>query len=258
MSKGSVEYKICSGCNTEHHIDNFDKKRWRCKGCISIYNRNVRIKNIEHLKKYQSTYYEDNKQEIIDNNKVYYEDNKENISIKKKIYNSKNKERIKLWNKEYREKNRAIRNIYEKNRKATDIVYKLTTDIRKLICSSIKRSGYKKASKTCNILGCSFEDFKKHIELQFDSWMNWNNHGNPKDGIYELDKTWDIDHITPLDTAVSYEEVIKLNHYTNLRPLCSYTNRWIKKNRVYETNASPSGVIVSSLRGGTPAPSLFV
>jgi len=72
------------------------------------------------------------------------------------------------------------------------------------------------------------------LEKQFESWMNWNNKGNPKDGKFEINKTWDIDHIIPLSSATTEEELIKLNHYTNLRPLCSYYNRWIKKHHLEE------------------------
>ena len=64
----------------------------------------------------------------------------------------------------------------------------------------------------------------------FEPWMNWGNHGNPKDGVIEPNKTWDIDHIIPLSSAKTEDDIIKLNHYTNLRPLCSYNNRFIKKN----------------------------
>jgi hypothetical protein len=60
--------------------------------------------------------------------------------------------------------------------------------------------------------------------------MNWDNYGNPKDGIYEINKTWDIDHIKPITTGKTEEDILKLNHYTNLQPLCSYTNRFIKRN----------------------------
>lgn len=87
----------------------------------------------------------------------------------------------------------------------------------------------KKNSKSITILGCSNEFFKQHIEKLFESWMNWGNYGNPKDGVVELNKTWDIDHIIPISTAKTEEDVIRLNHYTNLQPLCSYKNRFVKK-----------------------------
>ena len=58
--------------------------------------------------------------------------------------------------------------------------------------------------------------------------MNWDNYGNPKDGIYAPNKTWDIDHIIPTSSAITEEDLLKLNHFTNLQPLCSYFNRFIK------------------------------
>ena len=44
--------------------------------------------------------------------------------------------------------------------------------------------------------------------------MNWDN----------KDK-WEIDHITPISTAQSIEDLKKLNHFTNLRPI------WTKENK---------------------------
>lgn len=56
--------------------------------------------------------------------------------------------------------------------------------------------------------------------------MNWNNHGK-YNGEYNFG--WDIDHIIPLDSAKTEEDIIKLNYYTNLQPLCSYINRVVKR-----------------------------
>ena len=63
----------------------------------------------------------------------------------------------------------------------------------------------------------------------FEEWMNWENKG-----LYngELKYGWDIDHRIPISSATSEEEMIKLNHYTNLQPLCSYTNRYIKRDHL--------------------------
>jgi hypothetical protein len=38
----------------------------------------------------------------------------------------------------------------------------------------------------------------------------------------------DIDHIIPISSVNSENDVIRLNHYTNLQPLCSKVNRDIK------------------------------
>jgi hypothetical protein len=56
--------------------------------------------------------------------------------------------------------------------------------------------------------------------------MFWENYG-----LYngELNYGWDVDHIIPLSSSESEEGIIKLNHYTNLQPLCSKVNRDIKK-----------------------------
>ena len=58
--------------------------------------------------------------------------------------------------------------------------------------------------------------------------MNWENKG-----LYngDLNYGWDIDHIIPISSAFTEVEILKLNHYTNLQPLCSKINRDIKKNK---------------------------
>jgi hypothetical protein len=42
---------------------------------------------------------------------------------------------------------------------------------------------------------------------------------------------WHIDHIKPIALATTEEEVIKLNHYTNLQPLWAKDN--LKKGAKY-------------------------
>lgn len=92
--------------------------------------------------------------------------------------------------------------------------YKADKAIRALICASIKFKGFKKNAKTTALLSCSIEEFKKHIENQFILDMNWFNHGS----------MWWFDHICPCSQAQNEEELIKLQHYTNLRPMLKIEN----------------------------------
>jgi hypothetical protein len=59
--------------------------------------------------------------------------------------------------------------------------------------------------------------------------MNWDNKG-----LYNGTSNygWDLDHRIPLSSAVTEEEIIKLNHHTNIQPLCSHYNRDIKKDQI--------------------------
>jgi len=86
----------------------------------------------------------------------------------------------------------------------------------------------KNNKKTITILGCSITEFGKYLESKFDDWMNWDNKG-----LYngEFNYGWDIDHIIPVSTTETEEEILRLNHYTNLQPLCSKINRDIKKDK---------------------------
>jgi len=162
--------------------------------------------------------------------KKYLELNKQKIAGQKKLYYNSNKESLlenqKKWNRENKAKIRE----YQRNKMSSDILYKLKNNVKNYVKNSLKNLNFKKSNNTIDILGCSFYELKLHIENQFEPWMNWNNYGNPKDGIYELYKTWDIDHIIPLATAKDICDILKLSHYTNLQPLCSYTNRFIKRN----------------------------
>jgi hypothetical protein len=51
--------------------------------------------------------------------------------------------------------------------------------------------------------------------------MNWENNGIYTGNYVE---SWQYDHIIPISSAKTEEEIIKLNHYTNFRPLCSKLN----------------------------------
>jgi hypothetical protein len=156
---------------------------------------------------------------------------KEQNRVACRKWRAKNKDKVKELNKKHGVKNNKhteYRKEYRRRRMQTDPLFKLRSGIRTLIYDSLRRKGHKKNSKTATILGCTFEEFKQYIESQFEPWMNWDNQGN--NIVTEPNTTWDLDHIIPISNATTLEEVIKLNHYTNFQPLCSYNNRFIKRN----------------------------
>lgn len=250
-----MKTKLCPRCKVEKLRTDFYKSKSTKDGlavcCIECAKIDYKL-NREKRRETEKNYYQNNKERIKQVRKEYREKNIEKIrererkksKITSKIYYQKNKEIInekykessRVYSKEYRKKNKE--KIREKTRyskkykRKTNHLFRLKENIRGLILSSIKKNKYTKKSKTYQILGCSYEEFKLYLESKFQPWMNWYNYGNPKDGIIELNKSWDIDHIIPVSSAKTEEEVIKLNHYSNLQPLCSYNNRYIKRNKI--------------------------
>ena len=215
--------KKCTKCNIERELIEFSKQKkgkngyvsW-CKHCYKQYNFDNREK--QYLKNKQ--YNIDNKDYLKKQKALYEINNSEQIKYKRKQYYLKNKDKIIEKRKQYyldnKDKINERKNKYSKGRKLTDPLYKLIINIRCLIRNSINKSGYSKTSRTYQILGCSFEDFKQHIESKFIEGMTWDNRS-----------LWHLDHIYPVSLATDKDHLIKLNHYTNFQPMWAIDN--IKK-----------------------------
>jgi hypothetical protein len=214
--------------NKEQFQEKSKKYRENNKEKICKYNKEYREDNKEKIKNHLKI----NEDKIKEREKKYRENNKEKICKYNKEYkqNTLNKNKIKLYMKTYRKINHdkilEQQKQYIRERKKIDVLFRLSTRVRALICNSFTRNGHKKNSQTQDILGCTFDQLKQHLESKFELWMNWDNRG-----LYNstYNYGWDIDHKTPLATAKTEEDIIRLNHYTNLQPLCSKINREIKK-----------------------------
>jgi excinuclease UvrABC ATPase subunit len=239
--------KKCSKCQVEKSLDEFavnsrnktDGKCSKCKSCQKEYrdnnkhkiakqNKNYREKNTELVKQKKSEYYFKNKDEINAKHKKYREENDKAIKIGKKLEYQKNKKRYIERAKKWREQNpdfnktkkyKDQRNKTRKKRYSEDVLYKLGEKIRSWsirITNAVKKN---KSLKSIEYLGCTLEEFKDHIESQWQEGMTWENH--------DL-HGWHIDHIVPVNWFVkNSDDPWQANHYTNLQPLWAIDN--IKK-----------------------------
>jgi len=185
-------------------------------------------------KAYRKEYYESNKEKRQSQMQSWYETNKDRILEKQKEYDVSKIDERKTYRKEYYEsnKNKLLSRQYQraKERKQEDPVYKLRCYLSASISKAFKKQQAIKSDSTLSIIGCSLDEFKQHIESQFEPWMNWDNYGirNPQ----AVNTTWDLDHIIPISSATNEEDIKRLNHYTNFKPLCSYYNRFIKRDTI--------------------------
>ena len=182
----SEEKRTCSKCKVEKTIDNFYFRKTRnnygtqCKVCT------------------------------LDQQKIYNNVNKEKINTQKSEKRQLNKERILAQESEYRQQNKERIKEYYRNRHNNNTNARLAQNTRTRIKTAIK--GHSKSLHTREILGINIETYKKLIEYQMSSEMNWKN-------IH-------IDHVKPISLFdVSKEEdLLEAFYWVNTQPLLKKDN----------------------------------
>jgi hypothetical protein len=184
-------------------------------------------------------YYEKNKESVDNYQRQYREKNREKIKPAKNKYYRNNIELCKLRSREYAKNNiEKIRNRYNnpeikekllatlRDRKKTDINFMLSARGRNRTSLALRASGTKKLMSFDEALGCTIEQFKKHIESTFKEGMSWDNRGNFIGG-------WVIDEIRPIASfdLSDIEQYRQCFHYSNRQALwhienCSKGSRW--------------------------------
>ena len=94
--------------------------------------------------------------------KNYYHDNQNRMLIKNKIYKKQNREKT---------------NIYEKNKRKTDLNNKIACNLRSRTSSAFKSQKFRKTNKTFDLLGYSQSFFKRWIIHQLYGDMSLENYG---------------------------------------------------------------------------------
>lgn len=246
-----MEKKVCSKCNIEKELCEFGKRTsapdglsYHCKECRNsdakryvkenketiiekrkfFYQKNKNkilslmkdyySLNDDKIKKRTYDYKQNNPEKVKETTKKYYEKNKDEINKKSKKYQEDNKETQKQKKSQYKKQNRAKYNKLFSEKYNNDFMFKLITLVRCRVRNFLKRKNINKSKKTFEIVGCSPEQLKEHIEKQFTDGMCWE----------KIGKYIHIDHIIPLASAKTEEEVLKLCHYTNLQPLWAEDN----------------------------------
>lgn len=198
-----METKICNKCGNEYYLNEFDRKkespdgyRTICKSCRRTYINNYRNQNKEkNNERRRQIYWENHEKEL--------------IRAKKKHEKNKEKET------EYRKISRKEISKKMKIRYHNDDIFKIKTNIRNRMRLFLRKNNITKLNKTFEIVGCSPQELKEHLEKQFTEEMSWKNYG-----FYG----WHIDHKIPLDFGKTKNEIYKLCHYTNLQPLWATEN----------------------------------
>ena len=151
-------------------------------------------------------YYDSNKATIAERYKSLSPERRARRNANSKAWRENNKERKAQADKKWRDANRSKWRSY---RKAP--ANKTTSNLRKRFRELVKSS----SMRTSQLIGCSPQELRIHLEEQFKEGMSWNNYGD-----------WHIDHVIPCArfNLKNRQEAMACFHYTNLRPLWAAEN----------------------------------
>lgn len=112
---------------------------------------------------------------------------------------------------------RAQVNEYIRRRHQNNIQYRIAHNLRSRFSHAFRTNA--KQGSAIRDLGCSISALKQHLESLFLPNMSWDNYGCGRE-------KWNIDHIIPLWSinVANNEDISRVSHYTNLRPLWQVTN----------------------------------
>lgn len=177
---------------------------------MAQYMRDRRLKNLENCLLYEQSYREKSKDKI----KEWNDNNVEKIRLSKREYQrryvKKNPNANKIWRENNKEHRRKYCQKYSAERRKISNIFKLKEAVANLINVCFKRKGYVKSKRTEDILGCTIFKLREHLLSKCPEGVTIEDFGQ---------FGYHIDHIVPISLAKTEDDVLRLNHYTNLQPL---------------------------------------
>ncbi len=234
-----TQTKTCTKCDTTKTVDRFYKNKSKkdglqsqCKTCAKGYketNREeIRAKqkayheaNLEEIRARKKAYREANREKIMVKDKAYREANREVILAKKKSYHEANREKILAKKKTYREANpekiMASNLEYRRNRLINDPIYRQIHNTRSNLGRILHGTG--SHQPTLDLLGCTGQEWRDHLESLWTEGMSWDNYGHGKG-------KWQCDHIIPVSAfdQTDPEQQKECWNYLNTQPLWAEDN----------------------------------
>ena len=211
-----METKVCSICKSDKEVCEFGKSAsskdgllYCCKKCNNKRSVEYRKNNPEKVLEITRNWTAKNPEWVYNRHKKWRDENRELDNEIKRNWLNKNPEKRKQYRENYKPRKREQR----KERRNTDPIFNLTNRMRGRLRKYLIILNISKKNKTFEIVGCSPQFLKEHLEKQFVDGMTWENRSE-----------WHIDHKIPLSSAKTEEELYKLCHYTNLQPLWAEEN----------------------------------
>lgn len=268
------ETRVCNSCGKEfpltHEYFNYANKakgqfQGMCRECRNAYRKSL-LKNPEakervresRRKHYSAHREQEKKRSRIKNGRRYWGDeeyskrtgwkpiegefsesgrrlkaydtcNADIYREKSRKYSEANREKCLESHREYQKNNRErlskLTNAYRKERYHSDPMFKLQCHLRNTINQSFTRYDTYKPKKNKDVIGMTSAELRVYLLKTFEETYGY---------AWDQKEPVHIDHIVPLSTAKTQNDLVRLCHYTNLQLLKARDNLSKGANQDYQ------------------------
>lgn len=201
--------KTCSKCKEEKSVEEFHKRkaskdglRPDCKSCVNTQSKAHYYANHQLILERRKGERDANPE----GRRAYYQLNRKSILDQRKTHYNENRQAI------------LQSNIgYERERLKLDPAFRIIKNIRRNLHHILK--GKHNHAPTLELLGCTGEEWRSHLESTFKSGMTWGNYG-------QGEGKWQVDHIMPVSSFEQEDHLQRLIcwNYRNTQALWSHEN----------------------------------
>lgn len=211
-----MRLKSCNRCKVEKPLEAFhacpsnkDGLQYNCIDC----RKTNRKEKADQYRETSRKYDQKNRERIYSQRAARKEANPEKSLAYHQKYYQKNKSEYKAYYEANKQEINKKKTARDKYRKQIEINYKIAKNLRTRMYIAVRDD--QKSGSAVKDLGCTIEEFKLHIQIQWTEDMTWDNYGE-----------WHLDHIKPLVSfnLSNRDEFLIAANFLNYQPL------WAKDN----------------------------
>lgn len=229
-----MEYKECRDCHRVKPLSEFYKDKTKtggyrhsCKECVLAKNLSYREKHREELRAQKRKKWAEHKEELKPRKnelqRLYHQRHKKEVNKKQREYRREHPEKIRYYQERRKPQRRLYIRQYCSKKRSEDELFSFKERTRARVGGYLRKRGFSKHTKTEDILGEKFDIVWARL---LKTWKD--RYGEEWNG-----QQYHVDHIVPLATAKTEEDVLALFHYSNLQMLTPEDN--LKKGGHYES-----------------------
>ena len=211
LAQGLTHYFTGKPCRNGH-ISIRGVRKWNCLECDRNQKAKERQRDPERVRANERRTAAKHRESKLQSTQRWREVNQDRLKAYSKAFRIRYR-----TDPGFRAQKQAVYNLHAQKQRDLKTDRAISLNLRNRIYYAVLADGASKAQSTADLIGCTVQELRQHLEAQFADDMSWENYGRTG---------WHIDHIRPCASfdLSDPDQQRQCFHYTNLQPLWASDN----------------------------------